>query len=38
LGGDHVVAILSERVSDAYLAFLRERGVSYLFWLRYRVA
>ena len=30
IGGDHVVAILSERVSDAYLAFLRERGVSYL--------
>ena len=28
--GDHVVTILSERVSDAYLAFLRERGVSYL--------
>jgi riboflavin biosynthesis pyrimidine reductase len=31
IGGDHVVAILSERVSDEYLAFLRERGVSYLF-------
>lgn len=28
--GDHVVAILSERVSDKYLSFLRERGVSYL--------
>jgi 2,5-diamino-6-(ribosylamino)-4(3H)-pyrimidinone 5'-phosphate reductase len=28
--GDHVVSILSERVSDDYLAFLRERGVSYL--------
>ncbi|HEX8694411.1 MAG TPA: RibD family protein [Longimicrobium sp.] len=28
--GDHVVAILSERVSDEYLAFLRGRGVSYL--------
>lgn len=28
--GDHVVAILSERVSDEYLAFLRERGVSYI--------
>ena len=25
-----MVAILSERVSDEYLAFLRERGVSYL--------
>ena len=30
ISGDHVVAILSERVSDEYLAFLRERGVSYL--------
>jgi len=28
--GDHVVAILSERVSAEYLAFLRERGVSYI--------
>ena len=30
IAGDHVVAILSERVSDEYLAFLREKGVSYL--------
>ena len=30
IDGDHVVAVLSERVSDDYLAFLRERGVSYL--------
>jgi riboflavin biosynthesis pyrimidine reductase len=30
IGGDHIVAILSERVSDDYLTFLRERGVSYL--------
>ncbi|HEX6748265.1 MAG TPA: RibD family protein [Longimicrobium sp.] len=30
IDGDHVVAILSERVPDEYLAFLRERGVSYL--------
>ena len=30
IDGDHVVAILSERVSDDYLAVLRERGVSYL--------
>ncbi|HET7229251.1 MAG TPA: RibD family protein [Longimicrobium sp.] len=30
IDGDHVVAILSERVSDEYLAFLREHGVSYL--------
>lgn len=30
IDGDHVVAILSDRVSDIYLSFLRERGVSYL--------
>lgn len=30
IDGDHVVAILSERVSDEYLTSLRERGVSYL--------
>ena len=30
VAGDHVVAVLSERVSDDYLALLRERGVSYL--------
>jgi len=30
IGGDHVVAIVSERVSDEYLAFLRERSVSYI--------
>lgn len=30
IDGDHVVALLSHRVSDAYLAALRERGVSYI--------
>lgn len=30
IDGDHVVAILCERVSDEYLAFLRGKGVSYL--------
>jgi riboflavin biosynthesis pyrimidine reductase len=30
ISGDHVVAILSERVSDEYLGFLREKKVSYL--------
>lgn len=30
IDGDHIVAILSARVSDAYLARLRESGVSYL--------
>jgi 2,5-diamino-6-(ribosylamino)-4(3H)-pyrimidinone 5'-phosphate reductase len=31
IDGDHVITIVSERVSNAYLAFLRSRGVSYLF-------
>ena len=31
IDGDHVVSIVSERVSDEYLAFLRDRGVSYVF-------
>jgi riboflavin biosynthesis pyrimidine reductase len=31
VGGDHAVAVLGEAVSDAYLAELREDGVSYLF-------
>lgn len=30
-GGDHIVAVLSQRVSDEYLAELREDGVSYFF-------
>ncbi|HEX2831594.1 MAG TPA: RibD family protein [Thermoanaerobaculia bacterium] len=29
--GEHFITILTEAVSDAYLAFLREQGVSYLF-------
>jgi riboflavin biosynthesis pyrimidine reductase len=31
VGGDHAVAVLGEQVSDAYLAELREDGVSYIF-------
>ena len=31
VGGDHVVAVLGTQVSDAYLAELREDGVSYVF-------
>ena len=31
IGGDHVVAVLGEQVSDAYLAELREDGASYIF-------
>lgn len=31
IGGDHVIAVLGEQVSDAYLAELRDDGVSYIF-------
>ena len=31
IDGEHVITILTEGVSDDYLAFLRETGVSYLF-------
>jgi 2,5-diamino-6-(ribosylamino)-4(3H)-pyrimidinone 5'-phosphate reductase len=30
IDGDHIVALLSERVSDEYLAALRDRGISYM--------
>jgi 2,5-diamino-6-(ribosylamino)-4(3H)-pyrimidinone 5'-phosphate reductase len=30
IDGEHVITIVSERVSDDYLAFLRSKGVSYL--------
>jgi 2,5-diamino-6-(ribosylamino)-4(3H)-pyrimidinone 5'-phosphate reductase len=29
--GEHFITVLTEGVSDAYLAFLREQGVSYIF-------
>jgi riboflavin biosynthesis pyrimidine reductase len=31
IDGEHVITILTEEVSDNYLAFLQEKGVSYLF-------
>jgi len=31
IGGDHAAAVLGEQVSDAYLAELRQDGVSYIF-------
>ena len=31
IDGEHVITVLSDRVSDNYLAFLRSRGVSYIF-------
>jgi riboflavin biosynthesis pyrimidine reductase len=38
LDGDHAVAVLTEEVPDRYLAFLRAKGVSYLFGGRRRIA
>jgi riboflavin biosynthesis pyrimidine reductase len=37
IDGEHVITVLSEQVSEAYLAFLRARGVSYLFGGKMRV-
>lgn len=31
IGGDHIVAVLGEQVTDTYLTELREDGVSYIF-------
>ena len=31
IGGEHVITVLNEQVPDRYLAFLRSKGVSYLF-------
>lgn len=31
LDADHIIAVLSEQVSDEYLAYLRSLGISYLF-------
>lgn len=37
IDGEHVITILTERVSDAYLAFLQAKGVSYLFGGKARI-
>ena len=37
IDGEHVITVLTERVPDRYLAFLRTRGVSYLFGGRDRI-
>jgi 2,5-diamino-6-(ribosylamino)-4(3H)-pyrimidinone 5'-phosphate reductase len=37
VNGDHIVVLVSEQVSDAYLTHLRAAGVSYLFCGRSRV-
>lgn len=38
LDADHAVAVLTEAVPDRYLAFLRAKGVSYLFGGKRRIA
>lgn len=37
IDGEHVITILSESVSDDYLAFLQHRGISYLFGGKSRI-
>jgi riboflavin biosynthesis pyrimidine reductase len=37
IDGEHAVTILAERVPDRYLAFLRSKGVSYLFGGKSRI-
>src|SRR5437763_11759682 len=37
IDGDHVITILTQSVSDAYLAFLQSKGVSYLFGGKSRI-
>jgi 2,5-diamino-6-(ribosylamino)-4(3H)-pyrimidinone 5'-phosphate reductase len=37
IDGEHVITVLTEQVSDSYLAFLQEKGVSYLFGGRTKV-
>lgn len=31
IGGDHIIGILSEQVSNSYLAYLQQKGISYIF-------
>lgn len=31
IGGDHLIEVLTEQVSDDYLHYLRQRGISYIF-------
>lgn len=37
IDGEHVIAVLTESVSDNYLAFLQEKGVSYVFGGRTKI-
>ncbi len=31
IGGDHIIEVLTEAVSDAYLFYLQQKGISYIF-------
>ncbi|HEY1164669.1 MAG TPA: dihydrofolate reductase family protein [Chitinophaga sp.] len=35
--GDHIIAVLTEQVPDAYLSYLQEQGVSYIFGGKIRI-
>ena len=37
IDGEHVITVLTERVSDAYLAFLQSKGISYLFGGKWKI-
>jgi len=37
IDGEHVIAVLTESVSDRYLAFLQSKGISYLFGGKSRI-
>lgn len=37
IDGEHVITVLTESVSDNYLAFLQEKGISYLFGGRSKI-
>lgn len=37
IDGEHVITVLTEGVSDNYLAFLREKGISYIFGGRTKI-
>ncbi|MDB5208191.1 MAG: hypothetical protein JWR72_3266 [Flavisolibacter sp.] len=31
IGGDHIIEVLTEAVSDEYLYYLQQKGISYIF-------
>lgn len=37
ISGDHVVVVLTEQIGDGYLAYLQEKGISYIFGGEYEL-